>query len=62
MSGATSAGCPERNSEEGDKEELYNDGHATPKRVSFALDLISGGDLSSCEHRGGDTEPRQLAK
>ena len=37
-------------------------GAATPKRVSFALDLISGGDLSSCVHKGGEMEPRQLAK
>ncbi|GFS37256.1 hypothetical protein Acr_00g0050920 [Actinidia rufa] len=35
---------------------------ATPKRVSFTLDLISGGDLSSCAHKDGDMEPRQLAK
>ncbi|GFZ18508.1 phytochrome and flowering time regulatory protein [Actinidia rufa] len=28
-------------------------GAATPKRVSFALDLISGGVLSSCAHKGG---------
>ncbi|GFS37354.1 hypothetical protein Acr_00g0051480 [Actinidia rufa] len=36
-------------------------GAATPKRVSFALDLISGGVLSSCAHKGGEMEPRQLA-
>ncbi|GFS42294.1 hypothetical protein Acr_00g0079110 [Actinidia rufa] len=35
---------------------------ATLKRVSFALDLISGGDLSNCVHKGGEMEPRQLAK
>ncbi|GFZ18687.1 hypothetical protein Acr_27g0004260 [Actinidia rufa] len=29
-------------------------GAATPKRVSFALDLISGGVLSSCAHKGGE--------
>ncbi|GFZ06454.1 hypothetical protein Acr_18g0006240 [Actinidia rufa] len=34
----------------------------TPKRVSFALDLISGGDLSNCAHKGGEIEPRQIAK
>ncbi|GFZ13772.1 hypothetical protein Acr_23g0021570 [Actinidia rufa] len=34
----------------------------TPKRVSFALDLISGGILSSCAHKGGEMESRQLAK
>ncbi|GFZ19386.1 hypothetical protein Acr_28g0000910 [Actinidia rufa] len=32
-------------------------GVATPKQVSFALDLISGGDLSSCAHKGGEMEP-----
>ncbi|GFZ11618.1 hypothetical protein Acr_23g0000030 [Actinidia rufa] len=37
-------------------------GAATLKRVSFALDLISGGVLSSCAHKGGEMEPRQLAK
>ncbi|GFY95000.1 hypothetical protein Acr_10g0003850 [Actinidia rufa] len=37
-------------------------GTVTPKRVSFALDLISGGVLSSCAHKGGEMEPRQLAK
>ncbi|GFZ09972.1 hypothetical protein Acr_21g0005710 [Actinidia rufa] len=37
-------------------------GAATPKRVSFAFDLISGGVLSSCAHKGGEMEPRQLAK
>ncbi|GFS36087.1 hypothetical protein Acr_00g0043920 [Actinidia rufa] len=37
-------------------------GAATPKRVSFALDLISGSVLSSCAHKGGEMEPRQLAK
>ncbi|GFZ06828.1 hypothetical protein Acr_18g0009980 [Actinidia rufa] len=37
-------------------------GAVTPKRVSFALDLISGGDLSSCAHKGGEIEPRKLAK
>ncbi|GFY97978.1 hypothetical protein Acr_12g0005190 [Actinidia rufa] len=37
-------------------------GAAMPKRVSFALDLISGGDLSSCAHKGGEMESRQLAK
>ncbi|GFY88850.1 hypothetical protein Acr_06g0007900 [Actinidia rufa] len=37
-------------------------GAATPKRVSFALDLISGGVISSCAHKGGEMEPRQLAK
>ncbi|GFY81240.1 hypothetical protein Acr_01g0010490 [Actinidia rufa] len=36
-------------------------GAATPKRVSFALDLINGGVLSSCAHKGGEMEPRQLA-
>ncbi|GFZ05641.1 hypothetical protein Acr_17g0012130 [Actinidia rufa] len=36
-------------------------GAATPKRVSFALDLISGGILSSCAHKGGEMEPRQLS-
>ncbi|GFY81363.1 SPFH/Band 7/PHB domain-containing membrane-associated protein family [Actinidia rufa] len=36
-------------------------GTVTPKRVSFALDLISGGDLSSCAHKGGEMESRQLA-
>ncbi|GFZ19230.1 HXXXD-type acyl-transferase family protein [Actinidia rufa] len=36
-------------------------GAVTPKRVSFALDLISGGVLSSCAHKGGEMEPRQLA-
>ncbi|GFS34167.1 hypothetical protein Acr_00g0032600 [Actinidia rufa] len=35
---------------------------ATPKRVSFALDLINGGVLSSCVHKEGEMEPRQLAK
>ncbi|GFS46681.1 hypothetical protein Acr_00g0103660 [Actinidia rufa] len=35
-------------------------GAATPKRVSFALDLISGDVLSSCAHKGGKKEPRQL--
>ncbi|GFZ03533.1 hypothetical protein Acr_16g0001570 [Actinidia rufa] len=34
----------------------------TPKRVFFALDLISGGDLSSCAHKGGEMKPQQLAK
>ncbi|GFY91080.1 hypothetical protein Acr_07g0012760 [Actinidia rufa] len=29
-------------------------GVATPKQVSFALDLISGGDLSNCAHKGGE--------
>ncbi|GFY89824.1 hypothetical protein Acr_07g0000210 [Actinidia rufa] len=33
-------------------------GAAMPKRVSFALDLISGGDLSSCVHKRGEMEPR----
>ncbi|GFZ16963.1 hypothetical protein Acr_26g0002330 [Actinidia rufa] len=33
-------------------------GAATLKRVSFALDLISGGVLSSCVHKGGEMEPR----
>ncbi|GFS35125.1 hypothetical protein Acr_00g0037980 [Actinidia rufa] len=33
-------------------------GAATLKRVSFTLDLISGGDLSSCAHKGGEMEPR----
>ncbi|GFY80781.1 hypothetical protein Acr_01g0005900 [Actinidia rufa] len=37
-------------------------GAVMPKRVSFALDLISGGVLSSCAHKGGEMEPRQLAK
>ncbi|GFS41799.1 hypothetical protein Acr_00g0076500 [Actinidia rufa] len=37
-------------------------GAATLKRVSFALNLISGGDLSSCVHKEGEMEPRQLAK
>ncbi|GFY95593.1 hypothetical protein Acr_10g0009780 [Actinidia rufa] len=37
-------------------------GAATPKRVSFALDLICGGDLSSCVHKGGEMEPRQPPK
>ncbi|GFS38397.1 hypothetical protein Acr_00g0057270 [Actinidia rufa] len=37
-------------------------GATTPKRVSFTLDLISGGVLSSCAHKGGEMEPRQLAK
>ncbi|GFZ16077.1 hypothetical protein Acr_25g0004860 [Actinidia rufa] len=37
-------------------------GAATLKRVSFALNLISGGVLSSCAHKGGEMEPRQLAK
>ncbi|GFY99203.1 hypothetical protein Acr_13g0006040 [Actinidia rufa] len=37
-------------------------GAAMPKRVSFALDLISGGVLSSCAHKGEEIEPRQLAK
>ncbi|GFZ17662.1 hypothetical protein Acr_26g0009320 [Actinidia rufa] len=37
-------------------------GAATPKRVSFGLDLISSGVLSSCAHKGGEMEPRQLAK
>ncbi|GFY95800.1 hypothetical protein Acr_11g0001060 [Actinidia rufa] len=36
-------------------------GATTPKRVSFALNLISGGVLSSCPHKGGEMEPRQLA-
>ncbi|GFZ20834.1 hypothetical protein Acr_28g0015390 [Actinidia rufa] len=31
---------------------------ATPKRVSFALDLISGGVLSNCAHKGGEMELR----
>ncbi|GFZ06882.1 P-loop containing nucleoside triphosphate hydrolases superfamily protein [Actinidia rufa] len=43
-------------------EKLYSEGAPTPKRVSFALDLISGGVLSSCAHKGGEMEPRQLAK
>ncbi|GFZ14252.1 hypothetical protein Acr_24g0004420 [Actinidia rufa] len=37
-------------------------GAVMPKRVSFALDLISGGVLSSCAHKRGEMEPRQLAK
>ncbi|GFZ06477.1 hypothetical protein Acr_18g0006470 [Actinidia rufa] len=37
-------------------------GSKMPKRVSFALDLISGGDLCSCAHKGGEMEPRQLVK
>ncbi|GFY85553.1 hypothetical protein Acr_04g0002910 [Actinidia rufa] len=37
-------------------------GAATPKRVSFALDLISGYVLYNCAHKGGEMEPRQLAK
>ncbi|GFZ09649.1 hypothetical protein Acr_21g0002480 [Actinidia rufa] len=36
-------------------------GAAMPKRVSFALDLISGGDLSNCAHKRGEMEPRQLS-
>ncbi|GFZ19436.1 hypothetical protein Acr_28g0001410 [Actinidia rufa] len=32
------------------------------KRVSFALDLTSGSGLSSCAYKGGEMEPRQLAK
>ncbi|GFZ04844.1 hypothetical protein Acr_17g0004160 [Actinidia rufa] len=36
-------------------------GAVTPKRVSFALDLISGGVLSSCGHKGGEMEPQQFA-
>ena len=34
-------------------------GVVTPKRVSF---MISGGDLSSCAHKGGEMEPQQLVK
>ncbi|GFY82809.1 hypothetical protein Acr_02g0010490 [Actinidia rufa] len=37
-------------------------GMATPKRVSFALDLISGSDLSSCAHKEEEMEPQQLTK
>ncbi|GFZ21644.1 hypothetical protein Acr_29g0008060 [Actinidia rufa] len=37
-------------------------GATPPKRVFFALDLISGGDLSSCAHKRGEMELRQLAK
>ncbi|GFZ02557.1 hypothetical protein Acr_15g0011650 [Actinidia rufa] len=37
-------------------------GTVTPKRVSFALDLISGGVLSNCAHKGGEIEPQQLSK
>ncbi|GFS32075.1 hypothetical protein Acr_00g0020680 [Actinidia rufa] len=37
-------------------------GAATSKRVPFALDLINGGDLSSCVHKRGEIESRQLAK
>ncbi|GFY97438.1 hypothetical protein Acr_11g0017440 [Actinidia rufa] len=37
-------------------------GAVTPKRISFALDLISDSVLSSCAHKGGEIEPRQLAK
>ncbi|GFY80937.1 pleiotropic drug resistance 4 [Actinidia rufa] len=32
------------------------------KRVSFTLDLISGGDFSICAHKGGEIKPRQFAK
>ncbi|GFZ12797.1 pectin lyase-like superfamily protein [Actinidia rufa] len=32
-------------------------GTVTPKRVSFALDLISGGVLSNSAHKGGEIEP-----
>ncbi|GFS37169.1 hypothetical protein Acr_00g0050380 [Actinidia rufa] len=32
-------------------------GAMTPKRVSFALDLISSGDLSSCAHKRREMEP-----
>ncbi|GFY92909.1 hypothetical protein Acr_08g0013050 [Actinidia rufa] len=56
----------EKLKEEEDKvdfEELYSDdGSMPPKRVYLALDLISSGDLSSCAHKGGEMEPRQLAK
>ncbi|GFY87494.1 hypothetical protein Acr_05g0011330 [Actinidia rufa] len=37
-------------------------GALSSKRVSFALDLISGSDLSRCVHKGGEREPRRLAK
>ncbi|GFZ10943.1 hypothetical protein Acr_22g0003410 [Actinidia rufa] len=37
-------------------------GTPPPKRASFALDLINGGVLSSCAQKGGEMEPRQLAK
>ncbi|GFY80916.1 hypothetical protein Acr_01g0007250 [Actinidia rufa] len=37
-------------------------GATMSKRVLFALDLISGGDLSSCAHKAGEMQPRQLAK
>ncbi|GFY80334.1 hypothetical protein Acr_01g0001430 [Actinidia rufa] len=37
-------------------------GATSPKRVSFALDLISGSDLSRCVHKGGERKPRRLAK
>ncbi|GFS41449.1 hypothetical protein Acr_00g0074420 [Actinidia rufa] len=37
-------------------------GAVTTKRVFFALDLINDGDLSSYAHKGGEMEPRQLAK
>ncbi|GFZ09733.1 BTB/POZ domain-containing protein [Actinidia rufa] len=37
-------------------------GATSLKRVSFALDLISGSDLFKCVHKGGEREPRRLAK
>ena len=37
-------------------------GSTTSKRVSFSLNLISGGDISSCAHKGGEIEPRQHGK
>ncbi|GFY84504.1 hypothetical protein Acr_03g0012780 [Actinidia rufa] len=37
-------------------------GAATPNRVSFALDLICGGVISSCAHKRGEIESQQLTK
>ncbi|GFS40723.1 hypothetical protein Acr_00g0070110 [Actinidia rufa] len=37
-------------------------GVSPPKRVSFTLDLISGGDISSCVYKEGKMQPRQLVK
>ena len=37
-------------------------GATSLKRVSFALDLISGSDLFKCVHKGGERESRRLAK
>ncbi|GFY97732.1 hypothetical protein Acr_12g0002730 [Actinidia rufa] len=37
-------------------------GATSPKRVSFALDLISGSDLFRCVHKGGERKPQRLAK